>query len=62
MFLWEILSLICTIMIIVIYWYFPRYIMNSEFLGDERARNVGDRDGLTAVERYNLRRWEAYRA
>ena len=62
MFLWELMSIVLTIMTIIVYWHFPRTVFNPEFLGDERPRNVGSRDGLTAVERYNLRRWEAYRA
>ena len=62
MFLWELLSFLGTILTMTLYWKFPHVILNSEFLGDERVRNVGASDGLTAVERYNLRRWEEYRA
>ena len=62
LFLVEMLSIVVAIGKIVIYWRYPRLVLNQEFFGDERARNVGPRDGLTAVERYHVRRWEAYRA
>ena len=62
LFLLEILSLFVAVTKVVVYWRYPRLVLNREFFGDERARNVGPRDGLSAVERYHVRRWEAYRA
>ena len=62
LFVLEIQSLLVAAAKVVVYWRYPRLVLNREFFGDERARNVGPRDGLSAVERYHVRRWEAYRA